>query len=282
VRADAVTGAITHHGEGPVWDESAKRLLWVDMLRGDVLDMPRAGADIGRVHVASVAACVAPRSSGGLVVATDRGFTLLASDGEHEPLPDVWDDPTVRMNDGGCDPHGRFYCGSMALDASPGRGALFRLDPDRSVHEVLSGVSISNGLAWSPTGATAYYIDSPTQRIDAFAFDVGEFVDRRAVVHIPTAVGMPDGLAIDTDGAIWVALWGGSAVHRYTPDGELDCVVDLPVSQPTSCAFGGDDLGDLFITTSALGIAAGAEPHAGALFHVDPGVAGLPTTAFAA
>lgn len=273
--AEPVTDAVAHHGEGPVWDDDG--LLWVDMLRGDVLTLRSNGVE--RTHVGDVAACVVPRMSGGLAVATERGFTLLHGAVEH--LPEIWSDPRVRMNDGGCDPQGRFYCGSMAYDATPGRGALYRLDADRSVHLVLKDVTISNGLGWSPDGTQVYYVDSPTRRIDVFDFadDTGTFSNRRALVNIPEEAGLPDGLTVDAEGGVWVALWDGGAVHRYTPAGALDAVVELPVTRATSCAFGGEDLTDLYITTSAMDV---DEPGAGAVFSVRPGIKGLPTLRCAA
>ena len=278
MRADQVTEPVAHHGEGPVWDTSAGRLLWVDLLQGDVLSLSPGDHDIERRHVADVAACVVPRASGGHVVAVERGFLLLGADGTEDLLPDVWSDPGVRMNDGACDPDGRLWCGSMAYDATPGGGALYRLDADRMVRCVIAEVTISNGLGWSPDGDTAYYIDSPTQRIDAFSYD-GTLTERRPLVEIPADAGMPDGLTVDADGGIWVALWGEAQVRRYRDDGTLDAVVDLPVHQPTSCAFGGDDLSTLYITTSALDR---PEPLAGCLFALRPGIDGLPTPAYAA
>lgn len=277
MRAEAVTGVVTHHGEGPVWDDREGRLLWVDMLRGDVLSFSPGNGEVQRTHVGDVAACVVPRADRGFAVATERGFALVGD--ELEQLPDIWQDTAIRMNDGACDPQGRFYCGSMAYDASPGRGALYRLDPDRSIHQVLTGVTISNGLGWSPAGDIAYYIDSPTQRIDVLDHDpaTGSLDGRRPLVRIADDVGLPDGLTVDAEGGIWVALWDGGAVHRYTSDGVLDCVIELPTNRPTSCAFGGEDLTDLYISTSALDVSPDAEPLAGALFHVKPGVLGLPT-----
>jgi sugar lactone lactonase YvrE len=220
--------------------------------------------------------CVVPRSGGGHVVATERGFGLL-SPTDLTALGDVWSDETVRMNDGGCDPQGRFFCGSMAYGAAPGRGALYRLDPDHTVHVVHTDITISNGLGWSPDGTRAYYVDSGTQRVDVCSPDLAE---RRRFVEIPESIGTPDGLTVDAEGGVWVALWGGSAVHRYSPAGELDQVVQLPVAQVSSCAFGGEDLATLFVTTSAEGLNE-PEPGAGALFTVTPGVTGLPTLAFA-
>lgn len=158
--AEQVTEVCAHHGEGPVWDAAAGVLRWVDMLCGDVLSMAPGDGGIARRHVGAVAAALRPRGGGGLVIAVERGFALL-DPGASQPrtMPELWTDPSVRMNDGGCDPQGRFYCGSMAYDAAPGRGALHRLDPDGATHRVLTGVTISNGLAWSADGATAYYID---------------------------------------------------------------------------------------------------------------------------
>lgn len=281
-RADQVTEVCAHHGEGPVWDADAARLWWVDMLRGDVLGWV-PGEDVVRLTVSTVAAAVRPRSRGGLVVAVERGFALVEPNGDVTVLDPLWDDETVRMNDGGCDRQGRFYCGSMAYDEAPGRGSLFRLDPDGSTHTVFTGVTISNGIVWNAEGDTVYYVDSPTHRIDAFDFDpeTANFSARRTVVEIPPELGMPDGLTLDSEGGLWVALWGGGAVHRYTPTGTLDEVIEVGPSRVTSCAFGGADLTDLYITTSRQGVPEGEQPGAGALFHCRPGVRGLPTPTFA-
>jgi sugar lactone lactonase YvrE len=278
--SDAVqaTDPLVEHGEGPIWDGGPGRLFWVDMLAGDVMSWEPPDGPIERRHVATVAAAIRPRQAGGLVVATQRGFALLGggSDGVI-PLADAFDDPSLRMNDGGCDPQGRFYCGSMAYDSAPGRASLYRLDTDHSVHVVLRGVTISNGLVWSLDGSTVYYIDTPTQRVDVFDFDATEstFSNRRTVVEIPKDDGEPDGMTIDADGCLWVALWGGAAVHRYSPQGRLDAVVDVPVSQVSSCAFGGPNLDELYITTSREGRGE-REPQAGALFMSRPGVRGVP------
>jgi sugar lactone lactonase YvrE len=204
------------------------------------------------------------------VVATERGFALLTSEGELASLGELWGDPTVRMNDGACDAQGRFFCGSMAYDAATGRGSLYRLDPDLSTHRVHSGITISNGIDWAPDGACAYYVDSATQRIDICSPDLAE---RRPFVQISEPTGTPDGLTVDAEDGVWVALWGGFAVHRYSPDGELDQVIALPVAQVSSCAFGGADLSTLFITTSAEGLGV-PEPAAGSLFAIEPGVQG--------
>jgi sugar lactone lactonase YvrE len=215
------------------------------------------------------------------VYAVGRGFAL--DDGFGTPvrtLPELWTTDAVRMNEGGCDPGGRFYCGSMAYAETPGAASLYRLDPDGSVATVLVDLTVSNGLEWSPDGRLAYYVDSATGRIDVmdYAADRG-LTDRRPFVTIET--GAPDGLTVDAEGGIWVALWGGSAVHRYTPEGALSEVIELPVTQVTACTFGGAGLDELFITTSREGLPPDVEPAAGALFHVRPGIAGRPVRQFA-
>jgi sugar lactone lactonase YvrE len=185
------------------------------------------------------------------------------------------------MNEGDCDPDGRFYCGSMAYDETPGGGSLYRLDPSGTATVILTGVSISNGLTWSPDGGTAYYVDTSTHRIDAFDYDPDAgLTNRRPVVHIAESDGAPDGLTIDTDGNLWVALWGGSAVRRYTPDGVLTEHLPLPVTNVTACTFGGPNLDDLYITTSRQQVPPGTQPEAGALFRAHPGARGLPTRSY--
>jgi sugar lactone lactonase YvrE len=252
------------------------------MLAGDILSVPPGGGPVTRHHVGTVAAALRPRSRGGLVVATERGFALLDEpDGEVHPLPEVWSDPTVRMNDGGCDTLGGFWCGSMSYHETPGAGALYRLDPDGTVATVLTDVTVSNGLAFTPDGTTAYYVDTATGRVDAFDVRDGDLTGRRPVVAVPPADGAPDGLTLDADGHIWVALWGGSAVRRYSPAGELEEHVHVPVGRVTACTFGGPDLATLYITTSALDATPAEAPYAGALFTHRPAVGGLPPLPYA-
>jgi sugar lactone lactonase YvrE len=168
----------------------------------------------------------------------------------------------------------------MAYNLEPGRGVLYRLDPDRSTRVVLEDVTISNGLEWSPDGRRAFYADTATERIDVFDYDRERgLTGRRTFAAVPGC--NPDGLTVDSEGGVWVALYDGGAVRRYAPDGTLDEVVELPVSKTTACTFGGRRLDRLFITTSREHLDPGAEPQAGALFACTPGVTGVPVREFA-
>lgn len=280
IRAEPITEPVAYHGEGPVWSERWGGLRWVDMLAGDILGL-EPGGDVERTSVGAVAAALRPRSGGGAVIGVERGFALEDGDGAIATLGELWTDAGVRMNDGACDPDGRFYCGSMAYDKRPGAGALYRLDPDRSTHVVLESVTVSNGLDWSPDGARAYYNDTDTHRTDVFdyATDTG-LTDRRPFARHGAEL-LPDGLTVDAEGGIWVAMNGAGAVHRYGAEGTLEAVVELPVAQVTACAFGGPGLATLFVTTSRENLPPNAEPPAGSLFAAEPGVKGVPVREFA-
>ncbi|MGY1601428.1 SMP-30/gluconolactonase/LRE family protein [Geodermatophilus sp. SYSU D00815] len=280
MRAEQVTDPVTYHGEGPVWSARWGGLRWVDMLAGDVLALGADGA-VSRRHVGDVAAALRPRRAGGAVIGVERGFALEAADGALTTLPPLWTDPQLRMNEGGCDPAGAFYCGSMAYDHRPGAGSLYRLDPGGAATVVLSGVTISNGLDWSPDGSLAYYDDTPTHRIAVLDWSPeGGLTGRRTFVQLGDDEN-PDGLTVDAEGAVWVALFGAGVVRRYTPDGRLDGVVEVPARQVTACAFGGAALDRLFITTSREDLAPDDDPLAGSLFAADVGVTGRPVREFA-
>jgi sugar lactone lactonase YvrE len=272
------------HAEGPFWH--GDRLGWVDIMAGRLwlagfdgksLTEPRS-YDVGRPLGAAV-----PRTGGGWVLAAGVGFFALDEDGTVTPLTDDLADPSVvRMNDGKCDPAGRFWAGTMAYDESPGAGALYVFDG--RVRTVLDGVTISNGLGWSLDHRAMYYIDTPTGRVDAFTYDeeTGIVSGRRPLIEVEG--GAPDGMAVDDEGLLWVALWGGGAVRRYEPSGRTVATVRLPVTNVTSCCFGGPGGSTLFITTSQQGLSPeqrAAEPDAGRIFRVEPGVTGPPATPFA-
>ncbi len=272
-------------GEGPVWDTRIGCLAWVDIMAGRLHLTARDGAT-RTIQLPSPVGCVVPRAAGGWVAALADGFWAVADDGGTERMVDVQSDqPDLRFNDGKCDPQGRFWAGTMALDERAGAGTLYRLDPDLSVHRMVDGVAISNGLDWSLDGRTMYYVDTLTQRIDRFGFDpvTGAIADRRPFVTIDPADGSPDGLTVDAEGGIWLALWGGWRVRRYLPDGSLEREIRLPVSEVTCPAFGGPDLDELYLTTAWESLPEEqhvAEPLAGGLFRARPGVRGRLPTAF--
>jgi sugar lactone lactonase YvrE len=281
MRAEQATDPVAYHAEGPVWSERWGGLRWVDMLAGDVLSL-RADGTVERRHVGTVAAALRPRSRGGAVIGVERGFALEEPDGTLATLPELWTDTGVRMNEGGCDPDGRFYCGSMSYEKAPGAGALYRLDPDGSTRVVVEQVTISNGLEWSPDGSRAYYNDTETYRVDVFDYDrEAGLTNRRAFASVQPEDGRPDGLTVDSAGGVWVALNHSGTVRRYTPDGEVDAVVEVAPRQVTACTFGGEGLNQLYMTTSRENLPPGEDPLAGSLFVAEVGVRGLPAREFA-
>jgi sugar lactone lactonase YvrE len=274
-------------GEGPTWDEREGILWWLD-IPGSRLHRfdPATGTD-SAVDLPRPAGTLVPRASGGLVLATPRGFEAYdPTTGDLQLLASVEaDDPKTRMNDGKCDRQGRLWAGTMAFEATPGAGAFYRLGTDLAVERQVDDVTISNGLAWSADDSVLYWVDSMTHGVDAFDFDpaTGTISDRRTVIKIPEDEGVPDGMTIDTEGYLWVALFGGKAVRRYSTDGRLDGVIELPVDNVTCAAFGGPDLGDLYITTAKENLSPeqlAAQPDAGSLYRCRPGVTGYATNAF--
>lgn len=274
-------------GEGPVYDERAGALLWVDIVAGEVhrraLDGPRATASLGEAVGA-----VALREDGGWLLAMATGPVLRDPDGTMWPLAGYAelraDAVAVRSNDGKVAPDGSFVFGTMAWEATPDAGTLYVLRPgERTARSLLEPVTISNGLGWSPDGQRMYYVDTVTQRIDVLDVDLEAAVvhARTPLVEIPAGDGAPDGLTVDAEGGIWVALWGGGSVRRYTPDGRQDAELVLPCSQVTSCAFVGAGLDLLAITTASIGLD-GSEELAGATFVADVGVRGLSTVRYPA
>lgn len=280
--AHQITGPVCEHGEGPAWSPRWAGLRFVDMLRGELLELTDEG--VARRHVGDeVAAVVRARRTGGWLVVTQHGVRLADGDALDAPLrpgPVLWAEEAVRANEGACDPAGALYVGSMAWDATPGRGSLRRLAADGSAQTVLEGITISNGLGWTADGTHAYYVDTVTGTIDTFDWrpEVG-LTGRRPWAVVPD--GGADGLAVDQDGGVWVAIYGGSAVHHYSATGDLIDVVKLPVRQPTALAFAGPNLDRLIVTTSRYALS-DPEPAAGALFEfTGHGVRGVPLGEFA-
>ncbi len=280
MRAERITDSVAYHGEGPVWSERWGGLRFVDMLAGDVLALG-SGGGVERRHVGEIAAALRPRAGGGAVIGVERGFALERPDGHLETLPELWSDPGIRMNEGGCDPDGRFYCGSMAYDKTPGAASVYRLDPDGSTSAVLEGVTISNGLEWSPDGSRAYYNDTDTYATAVFDYDRERGLSERRLFAEAPDRGRPDGLTVDAEGNVWVALNGQGRVCCFNPGGQVEAMVEVEPSKVTACTFGGPDLAELFITTSRENLPGGAEPAAGSLYRATPGVRGMPVREFA-
>lgn len=274
-------------GEGPWWDARTETLLWVDI---DGRRLARYDPASGRMVTRDLdqrASAVMGRATGGLALVMEDG--LWVTDTDAGPVRRIAgiepDDPLTRMNDASCDRLGRLWVGSMAHSARPGAGALYRVDLDGSVERVLVDVTISNGIDWSPDDRHMYFIDSATRRVDVLDYDLatGCPTGRRALIELPEGTGLPDGMTVDAEGYLWVALWDGWSVRRYSPSGDLDRIVWLPVARVTSCAFGGPNLSDLYITSASAGLSASElarQPLAGGLFVVQPGVRGLEATPF--
>lgn len=276
-------------GEHPFWDDRDRALVWVDVLAGRVHRLTPDAIDAVVVDLGVAVGAAAPVEGGGFVLAAADGFRRVDADGRPVWGPlrpgDMPDD--ARFNDGACDPQGRFFAGTVTLGLRPGAGSLYRLDPDGSIRTVLESVTESNGIAWSPDGATLYYVDSgqPLPRIRAFEFDVaaGTLGASRDLVAFDPGRSVPDGLAVDAEGCLWVAMWGGSEVRRYDAGGRLLKRHALPVSRVTCPGFGGEGLEDLYVTTAWEGMNAAErqpEPLAGHLFRMRPGARGLPAHRF--
>jgi sugar lactone lactonase YvrE len=274
-------------GEGALWDAARQRLLFVDIMLGHVHEFdPVSGAD-AVFEAGQPVSAVATTSGVDLILAARDGFFRLNRTTGATTLVAIVEAPRKdnRMNDGYVDARGRFWAGTMSMTHEPEAGALYRLDPDGTVTQHLGGVTTSNGLDWSLDGRLLYYVDTGTRRIDVFDFDVdaGTIANRRPLVTIAPDQGKPDGLIVDADGFLWLALWGGGAIHRYAPDGRLDLAIPMPVTYPTKCAFGGPDLSDLYVTSAWTALSPGeraVQPHAGGLFRLRTGVKGRVAHAF--
>ncbi|PWI07306.1 calcium-binding protein [Streptomyces sp. NWU339] len=275
VRAESVLG------EGPTWDPATGRLLWIDILNSRIHTYdPATGRRTLRRTEQHVGA-VKPRAGGGLVLNLRDGVGLLDPDDtfrwlHREPVPGR------RGNDAAVAPDGTLWAGTMRYDEATGGGTLSRVTGDGTAEVVLDDVTVSNGTGWSPDGRLMYYIDTPTRRIDVLDVDAasGSVTGRRPLAAIEDGAGFPDGLTVDAEGCVWVALWDGAAVRRYTPSGALDRVVELPVPRVTACAFGGPGLSDLYVTTARVGLPS-PPPLSGSLLVIPDAGEGLAPPAFA-
>jgi sugar lactone lactonase YvrE len=272
--------------EHPLWEDRAEAVVWVDITAGRVNRLRLDGGH-DTVEVGAPLGAAALRRGGGLVCARGDGIAFLGPDGRADRDEITFDLPgNVRWNDGACDPDGRFLIGTCSTDGSEGQGTLYSVSAHGEVSELLAGVTESNGLAWSLDGRTLYYVDSGEPCLRAYPYDPdsGRLGDRRDLVVFGDDDGTPDGLVADADGAVWVAMWGGGCVRRYSPGGDLLERIETPVSQPSCAAFGGPDLDRLYVATAWQGLSAEQrerEPLAGSLLVCRPGVRGLPPARFA-
>lgn len=288
-KVQPVIGTKSQLGEGAIWNYRTGQLYWVD-ITGKLLNIYTPRLDINReLYTGQMIGTVVPAESGMVLVALEQGFYFLDPEtGTKQFIVIPEEEPDGnRFNDGKCDPAGRFWAGTMNTQSIKGKGSLYRLDPDSTVHRMLGNVSISNGIAWSLDHSVMYYIDTPTQEVMAFDFDnsTGEIRNGRQVIQIPESMGHPDGMTIDNEGNLWICLWGGAAVGCWNPEtGKLLRKIDVPAKNVTSCAFGDADLGTLYITTASIDTdpeELKKYPDAGSLFKVRPGVTGIQASFFA-
>lgn len=270
-------------GEGPCWSPAEGKLYWFDILKRQLFWWEPATATQGVFALPVRASAAAPRAAGGLLIASEAGLATLDTDsGQFAVIRPMDLGQGFRTNDGKIDPAGNFWWSSMDENGGERAGAVFRTTPDLETRRVLEGIHIANTISVSADGSKLYLADSKFNRIEvretADLSKVRPFADTRG------GPGTPDGSAIDAEGFLWNAQWGAARVVRYSPDGEIDRVVALPVDQPTSCAFGGPDLQILFVTSAWDGLEPAArarQPLAGALFAIEPCVKGLALPLFA-
>jgi sugar lactone lactonase YvrE len=287
--AIACTSDQAQLGEGVRWDAGRDELLHLDIIAGRIF-REHVTSDGGLTRVATYSVpgtvgAIAPiEGDDGWILAAGRGFVYLRPDGSSQRIADVAPEGT-RMNDAACDPSGRFWAGTLADDHHPGGGALYRLDRDGRTELMLDGLTISNGLGWSSDGKTMYLIDSGPRMIHAFAFDAerGTISEGRVLVTVAEEIGAPDGMTVDATGDLWVAVYGGGRVNRYSPEGALLDAILVPAEQSTCCAFGGPGMQRLYVTTASEDLSDSqrrAKPEAGLVYRVDTDATGRPAALF--
>jgi sugar lactone lactonase YvrE len=271
-------------GEHPIWDPRSGRVGWVDVFAGVLRWLDAVGVECWQFPAPLGAAAM--RRAGGVIAAAGDGIHFRDAQGriDREPITGLLPEG-VRFNDAACDPAGNFVCGTTSLDGARGQGSLYRMSPDGEVETLASDIAESNGLAWSHDGHTLYYVDSGEPVVRRYRYDGARIPEREHdLCSVSEGQGVPDGICVDADGAVWVGLWEGGALWRVSPQGELLDAVTAPVSRPTCPAFGGPGLARLFVATAWEGMdepARSSEPWAGHLLACEPTVPGAPASAFA-
>ena len=268
-------------GEGPAWDSKTQTLYWLDILEKRIYADTRILAELD-----DFVGCIAPRKNGNLLVGKRFSFADLEPDsGQVTVLASVNEPPQNRFNDGKCDPAGRFLAGTMDMNEKDASGTLYSFDGSQ-VTRLLDGIRISNGLAWSVDHQTFYYIDTPTREVKAFDYDIanGQIVNPRVVIRVPESLGWPDGMTSDTEGNLWIAIWGGAQVTKWNPNsGKLLEQIPVPALHTSSCVFGGANMNELYVTSARAGMSEDnikKYPLSGGLFKVVTNVEGMPTFEF--
>lgn len=282
-KVELVIDSKSELGEGAIWNPKTGELVWIN-ITGEILNFYNPKTDNNKeMFTGQMIGTVVPTETGNFLVALQNGiYQFNPETGAKKRIVDPEEDlPDNRFNDGKCDPSGRLWAGTMSIKDVKEAGALYRLDADSSIHKMVENVSISNGIVWSLNYTKMYYIDTPTQKVMGYDYDnaTGEISNPKLAIEIPKEMGSPDGMTIDADGYLWIALWGGSAVGCWSPEsGELVRVIEVPAKNVTSCAFGDDDLGTLYITTareSTSNDELKKFPFAGGVFKIRAGVKGV-------
>lgn len=286
MQAELILNAKATLGEGPAWDSKTQTLYWVDILEKRIY----AGTQI-LAQLDDVIGCLAPRKNGHLILSLSGaegrlGFADLEPDTAQLTVLTTLDEiQTNRVNDGKCDPAGRFLAGTMDMNEKDPNGALYSFD-GKQVTRLLDGITISNGLAWSVDHKIFYYIDTPTRAVKAFDYDLatGQIENPRVAVYIPESLGWPDGMTSDTDDNLWIAIWGGAQMTKWNPrTGKLLEQIPVPALHTSSCVFGGKDMNELYVTSARVGMSEAdlkKYPLSGGLFKVITNVGGMPTFEF--
>lgn len=275
-------------GEGAFWNYETQSFWWVD-IEGRLLNMYDVNnAKHRKINLKERIGTVVPTNDGNAVVALENGIFILNLDTEELVLLSNPEEhlENIRLNDGKCDPAGRLWVGSMHLQQIENAASLYRIEHDGTHTQMLDSITISNGIIWSLDEKTMYYIDTHRGNVRAFDYEkaTGDITNERVIIEVPDSLGYPDGMTIDEEGMLWIALWSGSCVSRWNPDtGELLETIAVPAKNVTACAFGGENLDKLYITSASIGMNENDSlqyPQAGGVFVADVGVKGVKSPFF--